>query len=218
MDQARRALPLLPTAALPPRPGALRGPSVRPAFHRRRKGRRTEERLYRYGHCRPFHLDTPASAVGGVGSGGDDGSCRGKRPCPPATSRKRHRAKAVAARAAVLAGAAICPGVWLLGLPIFLQAGLPGWSAGTDLSFPPGVLVSGPGRCAPLRGAPPRPDGAMMILGINAYHGDVSAALLRDGELIAAVEEERFRRIKHWAGFPREAIRTCLELAKITAE
>jgi predicted NodU family carbamoyl transferase len=34
----------------------------------------------------------------------------------------------------------------------------------------------------------------MMILGINAYHGDVSAVLLRDGELFAAVEEERFRR------------------------
>ena len=55
----------------------------------------------------------------------------------------------------------------------------------------------------------------MIILGINAYHGDVAAALLRDGELVAAVEEERFRRIKHWAGFPREAIRTCLEMAKI---
>jgi len=42
----------------------------------------------------------------------------------------------------------------------------------------------------------------MIILGINAYHGDVSAVLLRDGELVAAVEEERFRRVKHWAGFP----------------
>src|SRR5207247_3241316 len=91
--------------------------------------------------------------------------------------------------------------------------GLPGWSAGADLSFPPGVLVSGPGRCVLLRGAPPRPDGAMIILGINAYHGDVAAALLRDGELVAAVEEERFRRIKHWAGFPREAIQSCLAIA-----
>ena len=42
----------------------------------------------------------------------------------------------------------------------------------------------------------------MLILGINAYHGDVSAALVRDGQLVAAVEEERFRRIKHCAGFP----------------
>lgn len=48
------------------------------------------------------------------------------------------------------------------------------------------------------------------ILGLNAYHGDSSACLVRDGEIIAAAEEERFRRIKHWAGFPSEAIRYCL--------
>ena len=48
------------------------------------------------------------------------------------------------------------------------------------------------------------------ILGINAFHGDSSACLLRDGEMIAAVEEERFRRIKHWAGFPSESIHFCL--------
>src|SRR5881394_1615411 len=53
----------------------------------------------------------------------------------------------------------------------------------------------------------------MLILGINAYHGDVAAALLRNGELIAAVEEERFRRIKHYAGFPRDAIHACLAIA-----
>src|SRR5207247_2056329 len=53
----------------------------------------------------------------------------------------------------------------------------------------------------------------MIILGINAYHGDVSAVLLRDGELVTAVEEERFRRVKHWAGFTQEAIRACLEIA-----
>ena len=46
----------------------------------------------------------------------------------------------------------------------------------------------------------------MIILGINAYHGDVSAVILRDGTLVAAVEEERFRRVKHWAGFPHQAI------------
>ncbi len=50
----------------------------------------------------------------------------------------------------------------------------------------------------------------MYILGINAYHGDSSAALYRDGILIAATEEERFRRIKHWAGLPVEAIQFCL--------
>jgi carbamoyltransferase len=55
----------------------------------------------------------------------------------------------------------------------------------------------------------------MKILGVNAYHGDSSAALVIDGELIAAAEEERFRRIKHWAGFPSEAIRYCLDEANI---
>ena len=48
------------------------------------------------------------------------------------------------------------------------------------------------------------------ILGLNAYHGDSSACLVKDGALVAAAEEERFRRIKHWAGFPSEAIRCCL--------
>ena len=51
-----------------------------------------------------------------------------------------------------------------------------------------------------------------LVLGLNAYHGDVSAALLRDGQLIAAVEEERFRRIKHYAGFPHLALAECLRL------
>jgi len=49
-----------------------------------------------------------------------------------------------------------------------------------------------------------------IILGINAYHGDSSACLVVDGKLVAAAEEERFRRIKHWAGFPSESIRYCL--------
>ena len=56
----------------------------------------------------------------------------------------------------------------------------------------------------------------MYILGINAYHGDVSAALLKDGQLVAAVEEERFRRIKHWAGFPTDSIRSVLRMAGLT--
>ena len=55
----------------------------------------------------------------------------------------------------------------------------------------------------------------MHILGINAYHADASAVLLRDGQLIAALEEERFRRVKHFAGFPRIAIRRCLEMGGI---
>lgn len=57
----------------------------------------------------------------------------------------------------------------------------------------------------------------MLILGINAFHGDSSAALVRDGRLIAAVEEERFNRIKHWAGFPAQSIRWCLESSGVTA-
>lgn len=58
----------------------------------------------------------------------------------------------------------------------------------------------------------------MYILGINAYHGDSSAAILKDGFLIAASEEERFRRIKHWAGFPSEAIKFCLAEAGISVQ
>lgn len=56
----------------------------------------------------------------------------------------------------------------------------------------------------------------MYILGINAYHGDSSACLLKDGKIINAIEEERIRRIKHWAGFPSEAIKFCLKDAGIT--
>lgn len=56
----------------------------------------------------------------------------------------------------------------------------------------------------------------MNILGINAFHGDSSACIVQNGQLIAAVEEERFNRIKHWAGFPSESIRYCLEAANIT--
>jgi carbamoyltransferase len=53
------------------------------------------------------------------------------------------------------------------------------------------------------------------ILGINAYHGNSSAALVCDGKLIAAVEEERFNRVKYAAGFPRAAIHYCLKEAGI---
>jgi carbamoyltransferase len=57
----------------------------------------------------------------------------------------------------------------------------------------------------------------MNILGINAYHGDASACLVQNGQLMAAVEEERFNRVKHWAGFPAAAIRYCLKLGGISA-
>src|SRR5437588_4060149 len=56
----------------------------------------------------------------------------------------------------------------------------------------------------------------MNILGINAYHGNASAAILCDGKLIAAVEEERFNRVKYAAGFPAAAIRYCLQEAGLT--
>ena len=58
----------------------------------------------------------------------------------------------------------------------------------------------------------------MIILGINAYHADSSAAIFVDGKLIAAIEEERFSRIKHWAGFPGKSIEFCLKEAGIGFE
>ncbi|HYL05881.1 MAG TPA: carbamoyltransferase C-terminal domain-containing protein [Thermoanaerobaculia bacterium] len=51
---------------------------------------------------------------------------------------------------------------------------------------------------------------AKRVLGINGFHADAAAAGLVNGAMVAAVEEERFRRVKHWAGFPSEAIRYCL--------
>ena len=58
----------------------------------------------------------------------------------------------------------------------------------------------------------------LIILGINAYHADSSAAIFVNGRLIAAMEEERFRRVKHWAGFPELAIDFCLKEAGIGYE
>jgi carbamoyltransferase len=57
----------------------------------------------------------------------------------------------------------------------------------------------------------------MLIVGLNAYHGDVAAAVLRDGVLVAALEEERFSRIKHVAGFPAQAIHRGLAMAGASA-
>ncbi|MCC6459873.1 MAG: carbamoyltransferase [Saprospiraceae bacterium] len=53
----------------------------------------------------------------------------------------------------------------------------------------------------------------MNILGISAYFHDSAAAILRDGQLIAAAQEERFTRIKHDAAFPAQAVRYCLQEA-----
>ncbi|MDX2150562.1 MAG: carbamoyltransferase C-terminal domain-containing protein [Bryobacteraceae bacterium] len=53
------------------------------------------------------------------------------------------------------------------------------------------------------------------VLGLNAYHGDSSAALLKNGELAAAVEEERYNRIKHWAGLPSLAAAQVLAMGGV---
>ncbi|MBW2738653.1 MAG: hypothetical protein JRE64_07335 [Deltaproteobacteria bacterium] len=53
------------------------------------------------------------------------------------------------------------------------------------------------------------------ILGISAYYHDSAAALLADGKIVAAAQEERFTRRKHYAGFPENTIRHCLEHARI---
>ena len=58
----------------------------------------------------------------------------------------------------------------------------------------------------------------MNVVGLNAYHGDVSAVLVSDGALIAAVEEERYRRVKHVTGVPAQAIDACLRMGGITAK
>ena len=58
----------------------------------------------------------------------------------------------------------------------------------------------------------------MNILGINAYHGDASACILRDNKIIAAVEEERFTRKKHSAGFPINSISYCLKEAGLNID
>ena len=55
------------------------------------------------------------------------------------------------------------------------------------------------------------------VLGISAYYHDAAAALLRDGEIVAAAQEERFTRIKNEADFPRQAIAFCLRQGGLEA-
>ncbi|MHB8527741.1 MAG: carbamoyltransferase N-terminal domain-containing protein, partial [Candidatus Acidiferrales bacterium] len=55
----------------------------------------------------------------------------------------------------------------------------------------------------------------MIILGINAYHANASAAIIVDGRLVAAVEEERLNRVKYAAGLPVQAIQYCLDAAGV---
>jgi len=56
----------------------------------------------------------------------------------------------------------------------------------------------------------------VIIVGISAYYHDSAAVLIRDGEIVAAAQEERFTRKKHDAGFPRHALRYCLDEAGVT--
>ena len=58
----------------------------------------------------------------------------------------------------------------------------------------------------------------MYILGISGLYHDSAAALICDGEIVAAAQEERFTRIKHDAHVPVNAMRYCLEQGKITSE
>lgn len=55
----------------------------------------------------------------------------------------------------------------------------------------------------------------MIVLGINAFHADSSACIVVDGKVIVAIEEERIRRVKHWAGFPNKSILSCLRIANL---
>mgnify|MGYP001464722718 CR=1 FL=1 len=57
-----------------------------------------------------------------------------------------------------------------------------------------------------------------IILGVNTFHADSSACLIINGELIAATEEERLNRVKHYAGFPSKAISECLSIGYIKGE
>jgi len=56
----------------------------------------------------------------------------------------------------------------------------------------------------------------MRILGISCFYHDSAAALVRDGDIVAAAQEERFTRVKHDAGFPRHAIEYCLRAGSIS--
>src|SRR5271155_1143778 len=68
-------------------------------------------------------------------------------------------------------------------------------------------------RRYPLRADGRRTRNDMIILGINAYHANAAAAIVVDGQLIAAVEEERLNRVKYAAGLPARAIQFCLDRA-----
>ena len=55
----------------------------------------------------------------------------------------------------------------------------------------------------------------MIILGINSFHADSAACIIKDGIVLAAIEEERINRVKHWAGLPIESIKACLKICDL---
>ena len=57
-----------------------------------------------------------------------------------------------------------------------------------------------------------------VILGLNTYHADSSACIIKNSELQFAIEEERLNRIKHWAGFPIRSINECLKEVEIALQ
>ena len=57
-----------------------------------------------------------------------------------------------------------------------------------------------------------------IILGLNCYHADSSACIIKNGKIIAAIEEERINRIKHWAGFPINSIHECLKMSNLKSQ
>ena len=58
----------------------------------------------------------------------------------------------------------------------------------------------------------------MLVLGLNMFHGDASAAIIQDGEVVFAVAEERLNRVKHYGGIPALSIRACLDAAERTSQ
>ena len=57
-----------------------------------------------------------------------------------------------------------------------------------------------------------------IILGLNCNHADSSACIIKNGELLIAIEEERINRVKHWAGLPIKSIEECLKFTNIKIE
>ena len=55
-------------------------------------------------------------------------------------------------------------------------------------------------------------------MGLNIFHGDSSACLIRDNKVVSAAEEERYTRIKHFSGFPINSINFCLENSNLSIE